>query len=113
MTCNLLINSLSVYLVGKYLKNKQKITASSAHMVNFDRKQTYIALIMSTVSLLEHILYIISYILFFSDYNLPALVYVLAFLFMAIKHSLVFFVLLGLNNLFRDGVKHFFKRTIL
>ena len=60
MTLKIILNLLSVVLVRKYVQNKQRIraatTASSSDLANFDRKQTYIALLMSTFSLLEHVL---------------------------------------------------------
>ena len=114
MTLNIILNLLSVVLVRKYVQNKQKIraatTASSSDLANFDRKQTYIALLMSTFSLLEHVLYIISYFLFFINYfDLCTLVYAFALLFIALKHAVIFFVLFAFNNLFRNAVKKFFN----
>ena len=111
---NIVFNSFSIYLVRRYVQNKQRITALTTgvntHLENFDRKQTYIALVMSTFSLLEHILYIISYVLyFFSYYELTNFTYIVALLFIAIKHILTFFILLALNSLFRNEVKIFFK----
>ena len=109
MIFKLVLNSFSVYLVRKYVKNKRSITTQTesvnSQMVNFDRKQTYIALVMNTLSLLEHLLCIASYVLFFFYYfELSYFIYVIAFLFIAIKHSLIFFILLALNNLFRNQV---------
>ena len=114
MTCEIILNIVSVYLVGTYVKNKQKIKGTtltaSAQIVNFDRKQTYVALVMSTLSLFEHIFYISSFVLFFfQDYYLCAFFYTLALLFIAIKHFLVFFIILTFNNLFRNQVKRAFK----
>ena len=68
MIFKLIINSLSVYLVRKYVRNKHKISSAGttrANMINFDRNQTYISLVMSKFSLLEHILYIAAIVLFF------------------------------------------------
>jgi hypothetical protein len=112
MIFKIIINSLSVYLVRKYVRNKQRITAANSQMVNFDRQQTYIGLVMSTFSLLEHILYIIAVFLFFIRYfDLCTLFYAFALLFIAIKHLLIFFILLGFNNLFRKEIKYIFKRN--
>ena len=112
MILKLILNVLSIYLVRKYVKNKQRIRATTTtaadELVNFDRKQTYVALLMSTFSIMEHILYISSYVLyFFYYYDLSNLVFALALLIIAIKHSLIFFVLLLFNNLFRNEVKSF------
>ena len=116
MICKIILNSLSVYLVGKYVKNKQLLratgttTKANADLVSFDRKQTYIGLIMNTFSLLEHIFYILNYVLYFLYYyDLANLVYIIAIFFIAMKHFLIFFILLLLNNLFRNEVKNFFK----
>ena len=109
MALKIVVNFLSIVLVGKYVRNKRRIRAANSNMVNFDRKQTYVALIMSTFSVLEHILYISSYVLFFFYYyELSNLVYTFALLFIAIKHLLIFFILLAFNNLFRNEVKLFF-----
>jgi hypothetical protein len=116
MISKIVLNCLSVYLVMQYLKNKQRIraatttTTANSYMENFDRKQTYIAMVMSTFSLLEHMLYITSYVLyFFYFYELSYFIYISALLFVAIKHFLIFFILLALNNLFRNQVKQFFN----
>ena len=110
MTLNIIINSLSIYTVGKYVRDKQKITAANSHMLNFDRKQTYIALIMSTFSLLEHMLYIGSFVSFFYYYlDLSNLFYACGLLFISIKHFLIFFILLIFNSLFRNEVKNILK----
>jgi hypothetical protein len=110
----IIFNSLSVYLVRKYVKNKQKIRAatprSKARIENFDRKQTYIALLMSTFSLAEHFLYIVNYALYFVDnFDLSTIVYISASVFIAAKHIFFYFILLILNNLFRNEVKFIFK----
>ena len=114
MVLKIILNSISVYLVRKYVKNKQKIIASTnianSNLVKFDRKQTYVALVMSTFSLLEHALYITSYVLYFIDnFNLGTVVIAFAILFIAVKHLLFFFILLLFNNLFRNQVKIFFN----
>ena len=117
MILKIIINSVSIYLVGKYVKNKQRIVVSTTianiHLVSFDRKQTYIALAMSTFSLLEHSLYIASYVLVFISYfEVSTLVYAFALLFIAIKHLLIFFILWTFNSLFRNEVRIFFRRVL-
>ena len=95
MILKIILNFISVYLLGKYVKNKQRIRATTAtsHLVDFDRKQTYIALTMNLFSLLEHLLYIGSYIFYYiNSYDLSALVYAVAFLFIAVKHLLFFLI---------------------
>ena len=112
MIFKIILNFILVYLVGKYVKNKQRIRATTAksHLVDFDRKQTYIALTMNLFSLLEHLLYIASYILYYiNNYDLSALVYAVAFLFIAVKHLLFFLILFLFNNLFRQEVKKVFS----
>ena len=115
MILKIIINSLSIYLVGKYVRNKQRIaattTTSNSNLVNFDRKQTYIAIIMNAFSLLEHILCVASYALYFiNNMDLSSLVYAIALLFIAIKHFLIFFILISFNSLFRNAVKNLFTR---
>ena len=112
------LNSLLIYLVRKYVKNKQITTGlptiANSNLLNFDRKQTYIALLMNILSLLEHFLYILNYVFFFLLYfELSNLVYIFAVLFIAIKHLLSFFILYILNSLFRNEVNHFFKCSVL
>ena len=117
MIFNIGLNSLSIYLVRNYVKNKQRLTAATinnSEMANFDRKQTYVALGMSTFSLLEHILIISSYVLFFiNNYDLSNLLLALGLLLIAIKHALIFFVLLLFNSLFRNEVINCFKNAHL
>ena len=114
MALKIIFNSLSIYLVGKYFKNKKSVreasTTTHSHLMNIDHKQTYVALAMNTLSVLEHSLYISSYILYFVlNYDLADLLYALALLFIAVKHLLVFFVLLLFNSMFRVEVKYFFR----
>ena len=117
MFLKIVLNSLSVYLVRRYVKNKRKIRAATleatSEMVNFDRNQTYVAFLMSSLSLFEHVLYIVSYVLYFiNNYYLSTVLFVVAFLFISIKHLLFFFILLFFNNLFRSEVKCCFKRVL-
>ena len=98
----------------KYVKHKQRIraatTTASSELARFDRKQTYLALVMNTFSLVEHILYITSYALYFVySYEMSSLLYIIALLFISIKHFLIFFVLLAFNKLFRAEVFNCFK----
>ena len=112
MFSKIVINSLSVYLVRRYVENKQRFvtTAANSNLVNFDQKQTYVALVMSVISLFEHMLYIASYVYYFvNNYDLSTIVYVAALLFIALKHLFIFFILILFNNLFRNEVKKFFK----
>ena len=113
MILKLILNFISVYIVRRYVRNKQKIRAvtasASSQLVKFDRKQTYIALVMNTTSLIEHMLYITSYFLFYIyEFDLSTLIFVIALLFIAIKHLFTFFILFGFNNLFRNEVKNIF-----
>ena len=113
MILKLFLNFISIYLVRRYVRNKQKIRATTAsassHLIKFDRKQTYIALVMNTTSLIEHMLYITSYFLFYIyEFDLSTLIFVIALLFIAIKHLFTFFILFGFNNLFRNEVKNIF-----
>ena len=110
MILKITINMISIYLVGNYVKNKQRIRAAMAvradsHIANFDHRQTYVAFIMNTFSLLEHLLNITAYVLFFIGYyELTNAFIMLALLVIAIKHSFIFFILLFFNNLFRNEV---------
>ena len=117
MILKLILNSLSLYLVRRYVKEKQKIKPSTptadSHIVNFDRKQTFVAIAMNTFSLLEHLLYITSYIFYFiNNFDLGALLIVIALLIISIKHFCIFFILLLFNNLFRNEVKKLFKCSV-
>ena len=108
MILKIITNSTLVYLVGKYVKNKQRIRTDvvGSGLVNFDRKQTYIALVMNVFSLVEHTLHVYSLFLFFeANYFLGTLVIAFGIIFIAIKHLLIFFTLLVLNRLFRNEVR--------
>ena len=114
MALKIIFNSLSIYLVGNYVRNKQRIRAATrtanSELVSFDRKQTYVALVMNTFSLVEHILYITSYALYFVYiYDLSNIFYIVALLIISIKHFFIFFVLLTFNKLFRIEVFNCFK----
>ena len=115
MIFKLILNSLSIYLVRRYVRNKQRIRSStittlSSELVSFDRKQTYVALVMNTFSLLEHMLYIASYIFYYiNNYDLSTFLIVIAFLFISVKHFCIFFILLFFNSLFRNEVKNCFR----
>ena len=116
MVLKLIINSASIYLVGKYVKNKQRIrraaTTANSELVNFDRKQTYIAIIMNILSLIEHLCFIITYVLFFIGYYKLASIFIMfGYLVIAVKHLLIFFVLLLFNNLFRNVMKNCFRKV--
>ena len=114
MIFEIVLNLVLVHLIRKYLQHKIRISAqtanASSHSASFDRKQTYVALLMSTFSLLEHMVYISSFVLFFFQcYHLCTLFYSLALLFIAVKHFLIFYIILSFNKLFRNEVKHLFK----
>ena len=114
MIFEVVLNSALIFLVGKYVRSKQRIrgatTTASVPLVNFDRRQTYVALVMSTLSFLKHIVFIASFVLFyFQFYYLFAFFYALALLFIAVKHFLFFFIILAFNSLFRNQVKRVCK----
>ena len=110
MALKIILNSLSVRLVGKFVNIKRRISAPSTDLESFDRRQTYIAHAMNIFSLVEHMLNVVVYVLyFFNRYNMSTLVFAVAFLSIALKHSLIFFILLVFNNLFRNEVKSYFK----
>jgi hypothetical protein len=122
MVSKIFVSCSSMYLVRKYVRRKQVVisavtstttTAVSSHLAKFDRSQTYIALVMSAFSLLEHIVYVAAYVLYFLYYyDLSSLIYVFALLFISIKHLLIFFFLLAFNHLFRKQVQTFFKNLL-
>ena len=112
MVLKIILNSILVYLVRKHVKNKVKVMPSTAvansSLVIFDRKQTYVALEMSTFSLPEHMLYITSNVLYFlNDFYMGTVVIGFVILFIAVKHLLSFLLLF--NKIFRNEVKTFFK----
>lgn len=114
MISKLLFNSLSVYLVRKYVKNKQRIRRSTAtsnsNLVNFDRNQTYVALVMNLFTLFEHIVSVASFVFYFAyEFETSSLLYTIVLLFIAMKHLLIFFILVAFNNLFRGEVNNCFR----
>ena len=114
MIAKIVLNTLLVYLIRSYVKRKQRISttanASNAHLASIDQRQTYISLIMSTFSLLEHILYITSFIqYFFNDYDVANFIYTFAAFSIAVKLVFNFFILLIFNNLFRNEVRNIFS----
>jgi hypothetical protein len=133
LVAKLVLNTILVIHVRRYLfKLKMdklnfalKISTSALHINNIDfsrqsyitrtdRNQTYIALIMSLYSLLEHAFYIPSYVVFAIQplyaNNIAPILYFLCILALAFKHATNFFVLYKFNSLFRTEVKNtFFK----
>ena len=108
----LILNSLLVYLVKSYVNKlkKENITQSNIKSESFiskrDRNQTYISLFMSIFSILEHIFYIASYILYFlnkfSDSNI---FFCTATFFISVKQMLNIFVFYKFNSLFKAELK--------
>ena len=113
MVLNLVLNSISICLVRRYVENKNRIVRTATESTaSFDQRLTYISVVMSTLSLLEHVVNVASYVLFFiKKYGQSTKFIGFALLVIAVKHSLVFFILLFFNGLFRNEVKKIFKKV--
>ena len=133
LIAKLVLNTILVIHVRKYLLKLKmdklnfalRISTSALHINNIDlskqsyinrtdRNQTYIALIMSLYSLLEHAFYIPSYVVFailpLYAKSVAPILYFLCILALAFKHATNFFVFYKFNYLFRTEVnKTFFK----
>ena len=128
LTAKIVLNTILVVHLRKYLYKLKmdkisfalKISTSALHIQNLDlsrqsyitrteRNQTYIALIMSLYSLLEHAFYIPSYVVFaiLPSYanTIAPILYFLCLLALAVKHATNFLIFYKFNLLFRSEVK--------
>ena len=132
MIAKLVLNAALVILVRKYLNKlkmeklafAQKISSGSElHSQNIeiskdtyisktDRNQTYIAIIMCFFSLLEHIFYIPSYVLYALRINsITPILYFLAVIALTSKHAINLFIFYKFNYLFRTELKKTFSKV--
>ena len=71
-----------------------------------DRNQTYIAIIMCVFSLIEHLFYTLSYMMYFlKHFSLANIFYFLALVSICLKYIANFFLLYKFNDLFRSELK--------
>jgi hypothetical protein len=78
-------------------------------MSTVDKNLTYIAVIMSVLSSLENVIFIISYVYLIINFNQFGLtVYFFSNFMFAIKHCSNLFILYFFNNLFKEEFKKFF-----
>lgn len=123
----ILLNTMSVILVRKYLTKlkKEKLTLAEkiststefqnstkqtktkeTYISKTDRNQTFVALIMCTFSLFEHALYIPSYVFYIMSCNdIAAVFYFMVLVFLALKQVANFFVLYKFNSSFRTELR--------
>lgn len=126
----ILLNSYSVFLVKNYLKNLKieklefalkislmtidtnkrtdsvKNHESCIYISKTDRNQTYIAIIMCIFSLIEHLFYTLSYMMYFLKHiSLANSFYYLALVSICLKYITNFFLLYKFNYLFRSQLK--------
>lgn len=115
MVLNIVFNLISICLVRRYVENKKRIIRTATESTaSFDQRQTYISVVMSTLSLLEHVVNVASYVLFFINKYAQSTKFVgFALLIIAVKHALVFFILLFFNGLFRNEFKKMFHYTLI
>ena len=132
LIAKLILNSVLVVQVRKYLNKLKmeklafalKISSGSelhnqtieiskdAYISKTDRNQTYIAIIMCFFSLLEHIFYIPSYVLFALRINsITSILYFLAVIALTSKHAINLFIFYKFNYLFRTELKKTFSKV--
>ena len=72
------------------------------------KNQTYISLIMCIFSILEHLFYIFSYILYFlNEYSDSNIFFYVATLFITNKHLFNILILYKFNSLFKSELQKF------
>jgi hypothetical protein len=121
------LNLYSIILVRKYFQNLKKEKLDFAQKISSmtpennsgqnannqsgiiskaDTNQTYTAILMCIISLLEHFFFMFSYFMyFFKRISLANITYFLAFVAMSLKHIANFFLLYKFNHLFRSQIK--------
>ena len=103
-------NKLSANSTAKFDGGNQiSITTKKTYMSTVDKNLTYIAVIMSVLSSLENVIFIISYVYLIINFNQFGLtVYFFSNFMFAIKHCSNLFILYFFNNLFKEEFKKFF-----
>ena len=110
------LNVISIFLLKKYLNklsigskaklDNNQIATKKAYVTTVDKNLTYIAVVMSVMSSLENIFFIVSYIfLVFSVNQTGWTMYFFSNFMVAIKHISNMFILFLFNNLFREEFK--------
>ena len=88
---------------------KTKCTNEEHYISKRDRNQTYIAIIVSVLSLFKHLFYITAYILIsFQLFDLFSIFFFLALVFITLKHISNFFILYKFSYLFRTEFKKYY-----
>ena len=110
------LNVISIILIKKYLNklsigstaklDNNQISTKKAYVTTVDKNLTYIAVVMSVMSSLENIFFIVSYIfLVFAVNQTGWTLYFFSNFMVAIKHISNMFILFLFNNLFREEFK--------
>ena len=87
---------------------------NSGYISKTERNQTYIALFMCISSLFHHLLYTLSYILYFSNrIDIAGIILYLALIALGVKHVFKFFILYKYKYLFRAELKKSLKNVFL
>jgi hypothetical protein len=110
------LNILTVHLIRKHFNritgdsqaaNSKSIDeaencAENTYLTEVDRNLTYTGIIMCVLSSFENAFVIVSYVLVNYDYLLSYLLFLLSYLFLAIKQFSNLLVLYSFNNFFRE-----------
>ena len=122
LAAKIVLNIISVYLIKKYFYNLSldstkalpsgsiEIAVSKKdYMTKVDRNLTFIAIIMSVLSSLENIFYIIFYVYLFLNFSqIVSLLYLIALFLICLKHSSNLIILYLFNSVFRQEFKKIF-----
>jgi len=124
----IILNIISVILMKKYLNQRRlrisnlktndaqtinQIENKNIHINKVERNLTYIAIVISILSLVENITFMVSYVYLVLDYNqFGRNLYFFSNLMIAIKHcsNLIIFLY---NKLFKEQLLIFIKRQLL
>ena len=124
-TLKIVLNIISVYLIKKYFYNlsinsgkalpsgsvENAVTVRKKdYMTKVDRNLTFIAIIMSVLSSLENIFYIIFYVYLLLNFSqIVSLLYFIALFVICLKHSSNLIILYLFNSVFRQEFKKIFS----
>ena len=133
MLVKLVLNAMSVVLLRKYLtklKKEKRVFAErissgsqlqstnvqapdSTYISKTDRNQTFVALIMCTFSLLEHVFYIPAYVFFIINISdLANGLYFMGLASHSLKQVASFIILYKFNSLFRKELREIFFNSL-
>lgn len=106
-------SEFALKISSPYLHEKDNRTPQNAAVSKADRNQTYMAIILCFFSLLEHILYLMAFVLYFFNYSIVSYyLYYFAILSLTFKHTSNILVFYKFNFLFRTEIKKFLKLSV-